>query len=426
MMRSLSSGERRLVAVCSVIMLGILGMGLYRSGLETEPDWQIPEPKPTPVPNGYDLYVAAQTAIIPANPPVDQVNNPTLVTDPKVIATQYSLARRTAWLQANTKAWKLFERAKAADSLHPSERNPLAVGFGNYAQLRELARCKVIGANTAKMRGDWNTAAKEGLDIIEMGGDIKRGGPLLGFLVGAAIEAIGENSFRDTPAHLSGLQARHAAKRLEKLMSTRTSLADALREDRWVGLVRLRHIMRTQGWRRPSTWGMKASLLDQLKVQFLSQSQILKSYNSALDEAIKRAEQPYSANTPAPPRADNFVNKEVNPSFSRAKFHESRADTQLSLLLLRFALRAYRVEKGAYPTKLNQLAPTYLNTIPLDPFGNGTPLGYRKQGDSYLLWSIGPDGKDDKGKPIPPRGTRKIAMIAPDGVGDAIVIPEWE
>jgi hypothetical protein len=46
---------------------------------------------------------------------------------------------------------------------------------------------------------------------------------------------------------------------------------------------------------------------------------------------------------------------------------------------------------------LSALAPDYLDAIPQDPF-DGQPLRYRPQGHGYMLYSIGPDLKDDGGK----------------------------
>ena len=64
------------------------------------------------------------------------------------------------------------------------------------------------------------------------------------------------------------------------------------------------------------------------------------------------------------------------------------------------ALRAYRLEHGAYPATLAALTPAYLKQIPNDPFAASGPLHYKRQGSKYVLYSIGPDGKDDGGKPI--------------------------
>ena len=75
-----------------------------------------------------------------------------------------------------------------------------------------------------------------------------------------------------------------------------------------------------------------------------------------------------------------------------------RADYQATLLAL--ALERCQKEKGAYPELLAELAPGYLPEIPQDPIAC-QPFGYRRQGESYVLYSFGRDGKDDGGKKAP-------------------------
>jgi hypothetical protein len=70
---------------------------------------------------------------------------------------------------------------------------------------------------------------------------------------------------------------------------------------------------------------------------------------------------------------------------------------QFELIRLAFALAAYRADQGAYPLKLADLVPKYVAKVPQDIF-NDSELHYRREGDGYLLYSVGPNGKDDGGK----------------------------
>ncbi len=63
-----------------------------------------------------------------------------------------------------------------------------------------------------------------------------------------------------------------------------------------------------------------------------------------------------------------------------------------------FALAAYRAEHGAYPAQLADLVPKYVAKVPNDIFNNDAELHYTRRGDGYLLYSVGPNGKDDGGK----------------------------
>jgi len=68
------------------------------------------------------------------------------------------------------------------------------------------------------------------------------------------------------------------------------------------------------------------------------------------------------------------------------------------LALTALALEQFRAAHGnRYPAGLSDLIPTYLDAPLMDPF-DGQPLRYRKQGAGYVLYSIGPDLKDNGGQ----------------------------
>ena len=61
------------------------------------------------------------------------------------------------------------------------------------------------------------------------------------------------------------------------------------------------------------------------------------------------------------------------------------------------ALTAYRAEKGRYPASIEELSPAYQKQLPLDRF-SGKPLLYKPKADGYVIYSVGPNLKDDGGK----------------------------
>lgn len=61
------------------------------------------------------------------------------------------------------------------------------------------------------------------------------------------------------------------------------------------------------------------------------------------------------------------------------------------------AIERYRLEYGTLPSSLDALCPEFLATVPLDPM-SGQPLHYKPgSGDSYVLYGIGWNEKDDGG-----------------------------
>lgn len=61
------------------------------------------------------------------------------------------------------------------------------------------------------------------------------------------------------------------------------------------------------------------------------------------------------------------------------------------------ALERYRLRTGVYPSSLDEVKTELAALNVSDPAQPDQPLHYRRDGDGYSLWSIGPDQKDDDG-----------------------------
>jgi len=69
---------------------------------------------------------------------------------------------------------------------------------------------------------------------------------------------------------------------------------------------------------------------------------------------------------------------------------------QANLCELTFALKQYKADQGQFPDALNGLMPKYIPALPEDPF-SGQPYCYRKEGDEFVLYSVGENRNDDGG-----------------------------
>jgi hypothetical protein len=76
---------------------------------------------------------------------------------------------------------------------------------------------------------------------------------------------------------------------------------------------------------------------------------------------------------------------------------ECRAIIRFELDQLAFVLAAYRAEHHSYPARLADLTPKFTAKLPKDPFADGD-LHYKREGSGYLLYSVGPNAKDDGGR----------------------------
>jgi hypothetical protein len=83
------------------------------------------------------------------------------------------------------------------------------------------------------------------------------------------------------------------------------------------------------------------------------------------------------------------------------------------------ALERFFIRHGAYPEDPDVLVPEFLPALPADPM-DGHPMRYKRAGDRYRLWSLGPNGRDDGGevKPGPRDDPAEPRLRAPDYPGD--------
>jgi len=85
-------------------------------------------------------------------------------------------------------------------------------------------------------------------------------------------------------------------------------------------------------------------------------------------------------------------------------------------LHIAFALAAYHGDHGRYPRALEALAPKYLKQVPDDLFSDKA-LIYHPTDNGYLLYSVGPNGKDDGGRgreDNPPGDDLPVRMPLPE------------
>ncbi len=80
----------------------------------------------------------------------------------------------------------------------------------------------------------------------------------------------------------------------------------------------------------------------------------------------------------------------------RSSLMVRRVHAQLRSALIFAAISAYKADFGCYPASLDVLVPDFLKEVPSDPFLAG-PMGYRLDNGSFVLYSAGLNGRDDRG-----------------------------
>ena len=86
------------------------------------------------------------------------------------------------------------------------------------------------------------------------------------------------------------------------------------------------------------------------------------------------------------------------PTINMYRLSAAEGDATRRLVRVVVALTDYRSRTKRYPDQLEALVPDYLPEVPLDPF-DGKPLRLKADGTGVIVYSVGPDLKDDGGRP---------------------------
>jgi hypothetical protein len=100
------------------------------------------------------------------------------------------------------------------------------------------------------------------------------------------------------------------------------------------------------------------------------------------------------------------------PAVSSCVMKQGKVQTAVESAQLACALERYRLANGGYPDKLEALVPQFIAAVPRDVI-DGQPLRYRKEGEGFVIYSIGWNQKDDGGqmalqKPDDPKAVPRL------------------
>jgi hypothetical protein len=361
-----------------------------------------------PSPNGYDYYASAAHSMVDVSGVTYASKNRHSTRNPMDRA--YTLAEKEALLAKNAEVLRKIREGLRLPCTRPPYRVETQVkqGIEAMSAIRGLAFLLRLEAQVRAARGDWAGACESRLDCIQIGLDMARGGELLDMLSGAVPEDVGRHGFSRILDHLDGPQARAAAQRMAALVAGRTPYADLVREDKWTDQAQMLAAMRKAHWRRgalPSGAKPWDKAIAVGRLAFESRRRAMGEYTRYMDEVIACEERPYALRSPLPPSPRDAYNKghtgvDLSELYRGAGLIDTDQQTQNTLFAVTLALRAYRVEHGVYPAKLTDLVPGYFGRLPEDPFAQHGPLQYKRTGGGCLLYSVGPDGRDDGGSAI--------------------------
>ncbi|MBB6051757.1 type II secretion system protein GspG [Armatimonas rosea] len=430
--------KKALALGCGTSLALLVGLGgtLWIRG-NAAPEYTLPEWK-VPTPNAYDTLTEAKK--LEVSKLGKAAINPEAHYDKKAQKYIYPLGPlddRKALLEKNQPAIAKLREAltqEFATPRKPGDIQALADNFPHFAEFRELARLLMFASRTYADLGQNDEASRCALDAITLGALVSHRSQLIGNLVGVACEAIGRKVLWERVDALDAKTARAAVARLEALEPTRYSFENVLLNERDFNQANTYvNFKNSNAWQYTSSYFSqideaqtvtgammgeepeKPSALDRAKLlgtqvwmtgQFVWQTKkvIFAESGRYMTELAAQSKLPYDPKRPGPRMPTDPINQLILPVFQQAgqKDTATRAETALARVYL--ALRAYRLEKGEYPSTLAELVSAdYLKALPDDPYAMrfGQPFGYRREaGDTFTLWSCGPDGDDDNGRAI--------------------------
>ncbi len=253
-----------------------------------------------------------------------------------------------AHVKTNAAVLQLVREGLSKDCLVPID-NAGTNRLGHRARLKTMATLLAAEGKLAEIEDRPTDAARSYVDTIRFGSEISRGGNLMDRLIGAACEAIGYNPLVRLAPKLSQEQQHLIVSELAKIDAKAASWKE------------VRHIER-----------------------YSARQELKQSFNP-----IKNIQSWW----------------QVWRAMRLAEERHNKGVARLRLLMTELALRCHQAEHGTPPAQLAELVPQYLPRVPQDPFSRQA-LVYRAKGTNWLLYSVGPDRRDNDGAPAG-RGTAK-------------------
>lgn len=285
-------------------------------------------------------------------------------------------------------------------------------------QMRDLARlvaaAAVVAAEDKQTEEAWGRVTTG----FRMGKHVGMEPPLISQVISYAVDGITVGAMKMV------LAKSPASRQVHEALSTALSGHDlnaahirAFQTDRALGLDLFHRLVRQPGWLDTTAWE-RGSLKRMLVSSYLGRpfqytDELV--YLGIMDSFTRSAARPFR---PEDSQQDEqtFASRVrycplswmVLPSLARVKMERDKTVANRSLLQTAVALEVYRTEKGAYPETLALLRQEFPNVTSEDVF-SGKELLYRLEREGFLLYSLGPDCRDDGGRPLdqreyPPRG----------------------
>jgi hypothetical protein len=421
------------------------------AGLSAEAGWAMPMPDPanpvdyvglimsyteTEGPSAVPLYQAAFEQCQEFDGDWDLVDA-AMRGDPEALA----LPEIAAYLELHRDALATFHAAPQYEyrgMIDPGAgRMVVDILLPSLSKARQLAKMSVLQAKYMEANGDAGGAVDNYLSTLSVGAQLSDGPTLIENLVGIAIQDLTAYSLLDSLAAHGGddIDYQQFAQRLESEYRPVRPMVEAFQGERACGLdviqrlyewdsVTRQYQVSERGtedlrWLFANDFGTDPEPPDMASMrsalETLGFRGMVTEANQLYDRLTETALMPYQQSKQAWAELESSVSspefKQRNPlmsvlmpSLGRASHLSTRAITTRNATRLVANLKAYRQQHGAYPDSLDVFGGSEMTR---DPF-TGSPFVYRRNGDDFMLYSLGGNGVDDGGVHDPRADTNDV------------------
>jgi len=271
-----------------------------------------------------------------------------------------------------------------------------------FGQFRATARLFWMEADAHLEKGEFGAAADSAADCICMAQHAGSQHCLLSWFTGRACEAIGERALDEAIPSLNAAECRTVLRRLQGVEARRLPFVQIIGGEATLQRVVFKELMADpdrmrEAFETDDDPPMSDGALRLLHDVFMPVS--WKRLDEYYDKLLRMAVLPYGERDRDFEPPPDFFLAVAAPHAGNLFLLDASTRTAALLRQLQVAARCFALEKGRPPATLRDLVPTYMEHVPDDPFGTG-PLKLGRKDETLLIYSVGPDGMDDEGKPF--------------------------
>lgn len=302
----------------------------------------------------------------------------------------------------------------------PVDQPLISIDLRNMARFRHLARLLCLAASAAHDAGRDDEAVQYLLDTLAAGDVLKRSPHLIGQLVGIAVDALAAGAVEAIAPRLqvgdgAGAVGPSQVTELVRILAdgekSRQAFVFGMLAERAMafdtcerfrdGLIRMddNGLIKTGG-----KWSRVIWVMDPMFM--LDEAHLIRFHTQTVRAAKEQTFHATMAKWPDT-EADQIEGRLIHarllsailiPSIGKMPDVVHRAAVMRKMAAVRLAMRVYELDHGRLPESLGELVPGYLPRLPEDTFSATLePLRYLPDADRPLLYSVGPNGQDDKG-----------------------------